>query len=225
MIIYRHDNNYKINNFTIYGERHSGTKFIAQLIDLKFNLPITWEYGWKHFFGWHNDKIINQAQHTMFIGIVRNPYDWIMAMNKHAYHVPHKISKDIDSLLFSEWLSLDNHGKERINEYNNYEDRNYITNSRYKNIFDLRYHKNMYLYFDMPKVSYHYALIRYEDLIESPFITIKNISDIFNLSINTNSKNPKPRNKPYNINMDIRYKISSNIKWDVENKLNYYVIH
>lgn len=38
-----------INQYTIYGERHSGTKLLQQLIDTYCHINLTWQYGWKHF--------------------------------------------------------------------------------------------------------------------------------------------------------------------------------
>ncbi len=43
-----------IKYFTIYGERCSGTNFLEETIKANFGLQITWKYGWKHFFGFHN---------------------------------------------------------------------------------------------------------------------------------------------------------------------------
>jgi len=40
----------EIKYFTILGERCSGTKFLEAAIVKNFNLKITWEYNWKHFF-------------------------------------------------------------------------------------------------------------------------------------------------------------------------------
>ena len=40
-----------IKNFTIFGERCSGTNYVQQLILKNFDTEITWKYGWKHFFG------------------------------------------------------------------------------------------------------------------------------------------------------------------------------
>ena len=63
-----------LNKFTIYGERCSGTTYLEQIINLNFKADITWEYGWKHFFGFHD---LTNSDDTLFICIVRNPYDWI----------------------------------------------------------------------------------------------------------------------------------------------------
>ena len=43
-----------VNNFTIYGERCSGTSYLEGIITKNFNAKITWDFGWKHFFGFED---------------------------------------------------------------------------------------------------------------------------------------------------------------------------
>ena len=56
-----------IKQVTIYGERCSGTNYLEQLLLSNFEVEITWEYGWKHFFG-HAD--LSNSDDVLFIGIV-----------------------------------------------------------------------------------------------------------------------------------------------------------
>jgi hypothetical protein len=217
-------NNYDttIKNFTIYGERHSGTKFLKRTIEKSFSIPVVWDFGWKHFFGHYDNLIKNNGQNTLFFGIVRNPYDWIMAMHKHAYHVPHFISKDFDCLVSSEWLSVNAQGKEKTDQFGNYEDRNYVNGKKFNNIFELRKTKNNYLYHNMPKLCQNYCLINYETLVSNYQNLLTNISNLFNIKFN---------NKICKVNAPTEYKltkhqktiINNNIEWSIENKLNYYV--
>lgn len=204
---------FSIKNFTILGERHSGTKFLQEFISKTFSLEITYDYGFKHFFGFNNKQIIS-AYNTLFIAIVRNPYDWIMAMKKIPHHIPSENQASIDRLISKEWYSIDLNGEEIL------KDRNYLTGNRYKNIFDLRYHKNNYLINTMPVISKNYLLIRYEDLITKNE-TIKNlIKRKFHLKIS----DYKPKiieKKPYEIPEDILLKINQNINWENEFFLDY----
>ena len=48
-----------IKKFTIYGERCSGTNYLQNLVNDNFEIELTWEYGWKHFFGFQDDKLKN----------------------------------------------------------------------------------------------------------------------------------------------------------------------
>jgi hypothetical protein len=140
MIYLTNNKNYNLTNFTIYGERHCGTKLLQDLIIRNFKMPITWDYGFKHWFGFCDKSVLEKADNTLFIGIVRSPYDWIMAMKKTPYHL--KISKQqpIQDLLFKEWCSFDDDNNQEI-----IHDRNYITGNRYKNIFEMRSCKLNYL--------------------------------------------------------------------------------
>ena len=42
---------YMLRKYAIYGERCSGTNYLENIININFDVKITWEYGWKHFFG------------------------------------------------------------------------------------------------------------------------------------------------------------------------------
>lgn len=204
---------FSIKNFTILGERHSGTKFLQEFISKTFTIDITYDYGFKHFFGFNNKEIIS-ANNTLFIGIVRNPYDWIMAMKKIPHHIPSENQASIDRLICKEWYSIDLNGEEIL------KDRNYLNGNRYKNIFDLRYHKNDYLINTMPVISKNYLLIRYEDLITKNEIIKNLIRRKFHLK--TSDYKPKIiEKKPYEIPENILLKINQNINWENEFFLDY----
>ncbi len=92
-----------IDNFTIYGERCSGTNFLENSIKENFELELTWKYGFKHFFG--HDSLKN-SDNTLFIGIVRNPFDWINSFYEEKHNLPEEISNNINSFLFK-YIYLD----------------------------------------------------------------------------------------------------------------------
>jgi hypothetical protein len=209
------DNSYKIHNFTILGERHSGTNFLERLITKNFELNVTWHCGWKHFFGFNAPSMI-RSPNTLFIGIIRNPYDWIMAMRKKPHHVNPDNLNSIESFLFNEWSSMQNMYKEII------EDRNLINNKRYKNIFELRKIKSEYLYFKAPLLCANYVFIRYEDLLYSAHSVLTTIGLKFNLKPIKNGKIKVTNKEPYIIDENIKTLIDDNINWDIENLLGYF---
>jgi hypothetical protein len=43
-----------IKNYTIYGERASGTSFLEEAINYNFNIELTWDFGWKRNFIYRN---------------------------------------------------------------------------------------------------------------------------------------------------------------------------
>jgi hypothetical protein len=164
-----------IKNFTIFGERCSGTNFLKEAIIENFNLNFTNKYCWKHFFGHCKLEYIKDDD-TLFLGIIRDPIEWIDSIYKKMHHIPLKNRLNIKSFLFNEFYSVYEDSQTEIME-----DRNFLTNERYKNIFQLRYIKNNYLTTNMPILVKNYLLIRYEDLRDKYDIVLTFLEKKFNL--------------------------------------------
>lgn len=202
-----------IFNFTIYGERHSGTNFLESCISQRFDLPVTYTFDNKHFFGWQKpERITYKGRHTLFIGIVRNPYDWIMAMNRSPHHVP-KQNCGLHNMLLNEWYSV--HGQTEIMT-----DRNYMTKQRYTNIFELRKNKCLFLSQIMPVIAHNYILITYEEFIHNHYFILDLIGSRFNLHKKNQTSPPAPIKKR-EIPSDIKTIIDNNIDWTIENFIGY----
>jgi hypothetical protein len=161
-----------ITNFTILGERCSGTNYLEELFLLNFDLDLTWEYGWKHFFGFNNYENSDQ---TLFIGIVRHPIYWIDSFYKSQHHIPNK-PKPFFQFANDIFYSVDDNN-EIITD-----DLNYTNKQKYKNIFESRFCKNYYLLNIMPQKVKNYILIRYEDLRDNYESILNKIKIQFNLS-------------------------------------------
>lgn len=175
-------NNSKIKRFTIMGERCSGTNYIQKLF-LKnvFNADITWNYGWKHWFGFYDFKNDEYENETLFIGIIRDPIEWINSLYANKHHIPTE-NYDIDNFLFNKWYSIDNEGNEINYENTIYRDINYITNKNFKNIFELRKLKNEYLKSILPNKVHNYVLINYDNFMLHPEKNFNALCDYFSLS-------------------------------------------
>lgn len=219
-----------IKNIKIYGERCSGTNFLEAIITGNsyfhhnhkpaFDLPTSKEYGDKHFFGFADEKIITKSKDTLFIAIVRHPYEWLSSLFLHKHHIP-KCNHTLPNFLFNEWYSID-HVKESKN-YNKeiHKDRNYENNKRYENIFELRTKKLNYLYYTMPFLAENYMIIRYEDLCTHQNDIIKKISKKFNIKIineNYIKANPNP---PKYVLSEYETQIAYSLDWSIENKFHY----
>jgi hypothetical protein len=109
-----------IKKFTIYGERCSGTNYLESVMKFNFDTKLTWEYGWKHFFGFH---VLENCDDTLFICIVRNLPDWVNSFFREKHHLPlkykTKMSTDqkIDEFLNKEfWSFHDNHGNRDVSK-------------------------------------------------------------------------------------------------------------
>lgn len=160
-----------VKNFTIYGERCTGTNYLEQLIAVNFELPVTWEYGWKHFFGYSEFK---NSDDTLFFGIVRSPVEWIDSFFKNPYHIPPQ-NKNIKTFLTNKFYSIND--KNEIMK----EDLNYKNKQMYANIFEMRMVKNDYLLNIMPNKVKNYVLINYEYIKAEPFEFLEAIRIKFGL--------------------------------------------
>lgn len=206
-----------IFNFTIYGERHSGTNFLEQCIKQQFNLDLTYFYDFKHFFGWRKPETITyNGRHTLFIGIVRNPYDWIMAMINLPHQVHYSRMSNINSFLLDEWYSTDYHDKEIL------ADRNYTNKQRYKNIFEMRKFKYEFLSQIMPVIANNYILISYDSFIKNHYNYLNIIGNRFNLKRVGDPPIVEYNKSSYHINDYILEIINNNIDWTLEASLGYF---
>src|SRR3990167_1550674 len=165
----------EIKNFTVFGERCSGTNFVRQAIDVNFDISFVNDYGHKHFFG-HTDY--NYPNDTLFVCVIRDPIEWLGSLFDVPWHLPQGINSDPDNFINSEVYSiqddpsLPNHGEEIM------QDRNIYTGGRYKNLFELRYTKLKFLIEDLPKKVKHCIVIKYEDLRDNYTETLERIAKL-----------------------------------------------
>jgi hypothetical protein len=207
----------KIKKFTIYGERHSGTKLLKQAISLNFDIRFTDDYGHKHFMGFADIGLLANSYDTIFICIVRNPYDWLLANNKKPHHAPLLMP---NILYLKDWFSIYPDKTELL------EDRCYLDNIRYKDIYELRYWKILYLLDILPILAHNYIFIRYEDFILDQLYYYNYIHILFHIPMRPRSNKSRLVSieppKDYSISQnDLEY-VNSNIRWNIENKCGYY---
>ena len=157
-----------IKYVTIYGERCSGTNYLEELILLNFDVEITWNYGWKHFFGFND---LTNTDDVLFIGIVRNLTDWINSLYRERHHLPSELTQNVDTFLNNTFYSVHDNQEESM------VDRNMETNERYKNIFELRRVKNKFLIKKMPHLVKNYTLITHDDLTVNFVHVMKKLKD------------------------------------------------
>lgn len=170
-----------ITKFTIFGERCSGTNYLEQLLVTNFDIEITWDYGYKHFFGFDS---FNNSDNVLFIGIVRDLVDWINSLYREKHQLPPELTNSIESFLNNEFYSINTSKKEIL------QDRNIFTKERYKNIFELRHLKNKFLIENMPKIVKNYCLITYENLTQNFQSFMNEIKNKYNLKVKSNINFP-----------------------------------
>jgi hypothetical protein len=192
--------------------------------DHAFSVPITWRYGWKHFFGFHDDLLVSEnSKNTLFIGIVRNPYDWIMAMYKMPHHLrPHRAPgwNRFDGLEdFLTASDLTSQYKDPAINHSNIDNNPYTLNG-YNNIFDLRSVKLDYLYNKMPTMVENYVLIKYEEFSSNTEGFIENISKNYQLPVLSMIHNSRNISQ-YNIESKHKEYINTHLNWSIENLCGY----
>jgi hypothetical protein len=166
-----------MKEFTIYGERCSGTNYLEELILLNFEIDITWKYGWKHFFGAkYVDFSSENTDDILFIGIFRNPYDWLYSFYKNPHHLHKNMTQSLDTFLFYPIYSIVGDNPNSL-EFKKLIDEN----DRFKNIFELRKTKNNYLINVMKNKVKNFMSIRYEDLLHNYENILTVIRDVYGL--------------------------------------------
>lgn len=205
-----------IKNFTIYGERCSGTNFLQRCFSKYTGLHITWEFGWKHFFGYNDHNIISRGDNTLFLCIVRNPYQWLMSFDRRRHHI--KEGKKKTNFFTGEWQSVrkDKPGSPEIME-----DRNPINGERYKNIFELRKYKCRYLWYELPLYAKNNYFIRYEDLLENNLLVLNHIVNTFNLSIKDTNIESAVLGKKHLMTEENFCLFNKELDWQTENTIGY----
>lgn len=215
-----------IKYYTIYGERCSGTNLLEETMNANFNLEVTWKYGRKHFFGFHDFKGSEDENETLFIGITRTPIDWLYSLYRTQWHIPsHNL--EIKKFLLNEFYSVvDNSGRELMEH-----DLNMITKQKYKNIFELRKVKNDFLTKTMPNKAKNYIFITLEELASNPEKVINDIRTKFNFTLKADTikkityykkyKNCAFKPREVNFSKDAIDIIKQNLDKEQENKLGY----
>lgn len=165
----------ELTQFTILGERCSGTSYVQQLIEHNFNVSFNRDlYGRKHFFG-HHEPSKEDIDRTLVIGMIRDPVDWLNSFFRNPWHIRREISRDPVLFLNSEVCSLDDSSKEEIMF-----DRNYQTGEPYKNFLELRYTKLQFLR-ELEKTNPNFIFVRYEDIRDDYKWFLDRISENYNI--------------------------------------------
>jgi hypothetical protein len=217
-----------ISKFTILGERCSGTNYLEQLILKKFNIDITWEFGWKHAFT-HKDypSNVKNNPHVLCLCIVRNPYDWIMSLWNQPHHIPYEYRNDFNRFLFDEMYSIHKCGTE-CTDYRNLE------GTRIKHIFEMIRDILLFMIDVLPTLSHNYNIFTLEDLTHNTI----DVLDMFYNSFDVEKKQDNyiliqdrvkighvaTVNTHYEISDEIRHVLNSNVDWEVESRVGYHII-
>ena len=220
-----------IREFKILGERCSGTNYLEELMTTNFNCRYRNTDFHKHFFCF-DEKIQKEKcadKNIIYIGIVRNIYDWIYSF----YNNPHNVDKNIIHNMY-DFISKEFSSYNIVNDTPVLikQDINHTTGEKYKNIFECRKIKNNFLLHIAPEIFDNYILIRYEDLRDNTDTILDVIKNKFNLKMKQQNyihidyykknKNKKFIKSTYElVDFNIKKYIQENIHIHDENKLGY----
>jgi hypothetical protein len=216
-----------IKKFTIFGERNSGTNYLKNVLIAKLNLDFTEEYGFKHWYiknhyprGKENSttdneclKDINDSDDTLFIYIIRNPYDWVCSMYKKPYHIKNIDKSSLYNFISNKYIAYENScPRDCKNLWFKDENEKFFIEEA-NNIIELRNLKNKHFYNLKNKVK-NFCIIRQENL----FNDINIIINHYKLPIK-NNKIPKYNNPhKYDIDQKSIDFIKENIDNEIDNK-------
>jgi hypothetical protein len=222
-----------MREYTILGERCSGTNFLETVIRDNFELHFNKSIGWKHFFGYggYNSRILDNPD-IIYVCIVRNPVDWLMSFFKKPHHQHKDRVSDLNTFLLSEFYSYIYGPPGATEEW--IHDRNFKNdNLRYKNIFEMRSVKCNYLFHEFRKIAKLYEFIRYEDLKHHPVETLSHIHHKFELKSTrgsyyieskycySNCCSDHPITENYELSDEVKSIIKENLDHKIEIEMGY----
>jgi len=184
----------KPKRIIIYGERCSGTNYLKELIKENFGEKIFQDsrlhsdLGHKHFTDWliFNDnasnkfsKHLSNADHLLFIVIVRNPYAWLQSFRKKLYHID-MAKRKIMIKSFYDYITCKVVPEQKVEMF----DYNPKTGACFNNVLELRVYKLLNM-LEMRRHVSNFAVIRYEDLSNNTEQVLNEISSIYGFCIDT----------------------------------------
>lgn len=224
-----------IDYIAIFGERHSGTKWLCKLVDgfdvSKNDRLGRTKYGHKHWF-LPNDQPSGPESSTVFLVIVRDPYSWLSAMHRKPYHANDHFNLPMKEFLTREWISYESRGRfKKVNDITNeiITDRDPVTGNRFANVMQLRSAKLQY-WKEFENRFSNFLMVKYEDLLFDFDVTITKICDV--VGINPKSQLvPGPEEKKRKWTRDKEYMssfddeclkiIREGLDWELEGSLDY----
>lgn len=235
----------------IFGERNSGTNYLLTLLKMNVvnqDVEFGFKFGWKHGFT-NRGKIHGEPTgEVLFLLITKNPYAWLVSMNRKPHHAPQLYFKNLSEFLRSEWACY--HGKgyqlraKQLNidpvkpEEEMMNERDPVTKLRFKNVIELRNAKNRY-HLELERLVENFQHLRYEDLLKDPNSMLQKIACRFTMKLKSNFQdsaghhglNPSKRFDSHRYYQEGEYLrafipsdlsfVNNSLDWDLENKLGY----
>lgn len=119
-----------IKDIALFGERHSGTNITTALLKNNLNIPLTSQFGAKHWYikNFENrppsntttdmratKNIYTDLDNTLFLLLIRHPFTWVPAMYKLPHHMPSIDRSSMMNFVKSEAMSYGKRSGNRPN--------------------------------------------------------------------------------------------------------------
>jgi len=168
----------------VYGERCSGTKWIAQLLlHNLLSIRAVDDFGWKH--GWVQGDV-DHAGDCVFVVVHRDPFDWLRSLHKMPWHAaPELRSVPFARFLRTPWRCLWGAdmelaaGDPRAGTEMRHE-RDLATGAPFSNVMRLRSAK-MRAWDQLPARVLHHVDVRYEEVLRDPRAFVQGFAARFGL--------------------------------------------
>ncbi len=184
----------EITHLQIFAERCSGSNYTHGLIKKNCQLE-EGHFGHKHFPPWLSQPLalymgpqrlytFEGNKNTLFVLVVRDPYDWVRSF----YKMPHGMDREVAKLPFSRFIRAIYRISPQSNEFRNFGQNDPLfeldpeTGSYFANVLHLRTAKIKNMMAISEKVNNFY-LIRYEVIRDHPREVLDELASIFGLNL------------------------------------------
>jgi len=143
-----------------------------RLIDAWFDITFRYNLGWKHMFAPDIDRLQRTTvsiDRTLFIFLSKNPYAWLLSLQRHPYHF-HGPTSNFNVFIRSKWPTV---GRENHP-------------APFPNLVVMWNQKNI-SYLQLAHNLPHSLILRYEDMVADPESMIRTIAEELEISLKNNT--------------------------------------
>lgn len=162
----------------IFGERCSGTNYVAQLLRRNLRVSLTDEYGWKHGF---SERVVDDPG-CAFVVVVRDPFDWVQSLHRRPWHAAASLRDcSLAQFVRTPWVCEWGRDMElpaddpRIGAEMRHE-RDPATGEPFANVMRLRIGK-LRDWLTLAERVRHFAWVRYEDAVSDERGVVRRLAD------------------------------------------------
>jgi hypothetical protein len=228
----------------IFGERGSGTNYLANLVSENFTgVEVTQAFGAKHWYIRDHEprgrpnrstdfecvRPLSDSDDTLFVVIHRNPWDWLRSLQAKPFHAPGHWNLSFSEFIRKPWICSE---KTRLNPLWPESDSGEYFIEEAANVLRLRSLKAMH-FGNLRSIVGNSVFIRYEELAADPGmlkevaarfdLTLKHsepVDDTFYFGGTDGQTFERPTRYPPIAEEDLVF-VQETLNWQVENRMGY----